>query len=453
MMNNKTHKNETSESSQVSVKESLSDKLDKIIDGTIDDALNGVDPPIIARTIDTNSSSKTEKGNQESNPFLFHSNSRYFTICIYGLFFVALATLIIMLIINWQNTSDLISSFFSAITPFIIAFFIAYILNPFVKWVDYLLQKYIFKKRLLKGRRFFSIAIVYIIVLATITLAMFYIIPEIINSVKDIEGVSKKINVTEISKDITDMLEDLQLRYPEFNFKIVEDRINEMVPLLLSMSTSLLSDILSISFSIVRTLINILLAIVISCYMLSDKQTLTRNTKRVLYSILSKKRADSIVINTRECNIIFSKFIIGKSIDSLIIGILCFIIMSILQLPYAILFSVIVGITNMIPYFGPFIGAIPGVVIYLLINPFNALVFSIMIFLLQQFDGLYLGPKILGESTGLTPLWVIFGITLGGAYAGVLGMFLGVPITAVIAYLLNKFLTNRLNKKNITIDS
>ena len=145
---------------------------------------------------------------------------------------------------------------------------------------------------------------------------------------------------------------------------------------------------------------------------------------------------------------LFSSFIIGKAIDSLIIGLLCFVIMSLCQLPYAVLISAIVGVTNMIPYFGPFIGAVPGVLIMLLVSPIKALIFAILILVLQQFDGLILGPKILGDSTGLKPLWIIFAITIGGSIAGVLGMFLGVPVIAVLRYLLNRFLQYRLEKRN-----
>ena len=154
---------------------------------------------------------------------------------------------------------------------------------------------------------------------------------------------------------------------------------------------------------------------------------------------------------SKDCSAIFSSYVVGKSVDSLIIGIICFVAMLALKLPYAVLMSVIVGVTNMIPYFGPFIGAVPGVLLYLCFDPVKALIFAIMILILQQFDGWILGPKILGDSTGLTPLWVIFGITVGGAYWGVIGMFLGVPIVAVIAYLFNLFITSRLKKKNLNI--
>ena len=144
----------------------------------------------------------------------------------------------------------------------------------------------------------------------------------------------------------------------------------------------------------------------------------------------------------------FSVFISGKTLDSIIIGILCFIFMTILRLPYALLISVIVGVTNMIPYFGPFIGAVPGAFIILLIDPIQMLIYLLLILVLQQFDGLYLGPKILGDSTGLRPIWIIFAITIGGAVGGFIGMFLGVPCVAVIAFLTGRWVENRLQQKS-----
>ena len=124
--------------------------------------------------------------------------------------------------------------------------------------------------------------------------------------------------------------------------------------------------------------------------------------------------------------------------------------MTILRLPYTLFISMIVGVTNMIPYFGPFIGAIPGILILLFVQPIKALIFAIMVLCLQQFDGLILGPKILGESTGMKPLWIIFAITVGGSMFGVIGMFLGVPVVAILNYLLDLYLQFRLDKKNIS---
>lgn len=169
--------------------------------------------------------------------------------------------------------------------------------------------------------------------------------------------------------------------------------------------------------------------------------------QKVIYVIFKKSHADKISQTLSECNKIFGKFIVGKTIDSTIIGFLCFLFMNILGLKYSMLISVIVGITNMIPYFGPFIGAVPGVLILLTIDWKYALVFGVLILALQQFDGLYLGPKILGESTGLRPVWIIFAITVGGWLAGPIGMFLGVPCVAVIAFLTDRVINRKLTEK------
>ena len=203
------------------------------------------------------------------------------------------------------------------------------------------------------------------------------------------------------------------------------------------------------SVSIVRGVINLLLALFISIYMINGKNLFRYQAKRVVYALFEEKKGDIICNTCRECNDIFSAFLISKAVDSLIIGCICCVLMNILRLPYTVLISVIVGITNMIPYFGPFIGAVPGVIIYLCTSPRQVIIFVIMILVLQQFDGLVLGPRLLGQSTGLNPMWVIFAITVGGAYFGVLGMFIGVPVVAVIGFLANKFIKYKLEGKNI----
>ncbi|BBF44580.1 permease [Lachnospiraceae bacterium KM106-2] len=396
---------------------------------------------------------KVQKSTSTPVKHQFEPNSKYYTIFIYGLFFVLISMIIIISIAKWSSTTLIFTKFMGTLTPFIVAFFIAYILNPFVRSIDRLLKKYIYKEKHPTGRKLTAIAMSYVGVLAIITIIILYITPEIIHSMKEIESVYEKVDVTEIESNIKDTLDSLQKGHPQVDFQVIEDKINSWLPNIFNFGTDLLSSlfplILNLSVSLVKMVINILLSIVISCYMLADKNTLSRNVKRVIYAIFKPEHATHLLATSKECNNIFSGFIIGKSIDSLIIGCICFVLMKILGLPYSMLLSVIVGITNMIPYFGPFIGAVPGVLIILFINPIQALIFAIMILALQQFDGLYLGPKILGESTGLTPLWVIFGITVGGSYGGVIGMFLGVPVVAVIAYLLNQWITNRLNNKNI----
>lgn len=166
-----------------------------------------------------------------------------------------------------------------------------------------------------------------------------------------------------------------------------------------------------------------------------------------MYTIMPKQTADTTRSILRESGNIFSSFIIGKAIDSLIIGIICFVCTTIFRFPYAVLLSVIVGITNIIPYFGPYMGGVIGGVVILIVSPVKVIFWAILILIIQQFDGLYLGPKILGEKTGLRPLWVIFSITVGGSLFGVVGMFLGVPCVAVLSYILNLAIEHFLKKE------
>ena len=255
-----------------------------------------------------------------------------------------------------------------------------------------------------------------------------------------------------IEKSVNDFI----AAHPDMNLESIQQFVDKNLPNIFEYAQDFMSSIVPMIYnaglSIISWFINIILAFVISCYLMWDKLNLLRAIKRIIYAVFSENTAKQMINIIKKCNDIFSSFIIGKAIDSLIIGILCFIIMCILRLPYAVLISVIVGITNMIPYFGPFIGAIPGALLLLIISPRQALIFIIMVFLLQQFDGSILGPKILGDSTGLQPIWIIFAITVGGYTAGVVGMFLGVPITAVIAYLLNTFVDYILKRRHLSTE-
>ena len=388
--------------------------------------------------------------NYKNSNYHFESNRKYFSICIYALCVIFIGSFLIYCIMNMDKTKSAIHGLFSALSPFIIAFFIAYILNPIVIKIKNILEKRL-KIRSNKATSSISIILTYLLVISIITITLLYIIPELGKSMNELS-----VRIQALGTYCIDFLQRMEHLYPDLDLKAFEEKISDMLVQIVSIGPNMVKEllpvILNFSVSIVRLAINLLLSVVISIYMLNDKKIISENMKRCLYAFYKQEHVDSLLQNVKECNSIFSGFIVGKSLDSLIIGILCFILMSILNLPYAMLLSVIVGITNMIPYFGPFIGAIPGILLLLVISPVKAIIFGIMIFALQQFDGLYLGPKILGGSTGLKPLWVIFAITMGGAYFGVLGMFLGVPVVAVIAHLLNKAITNRLKRKNIMID-
>lgn len=197
------------------------------------------------------------------------------------------------------------------------------------------------------------------------------------------------------------------------------------------------------------TLINFLIGIVISIYLLKDKEVFARMFKRLLYALLPVGTAKTTIDIFQEMDYIFKRYIIGKSLDCLIIGVLAVIGLLIIGAPYALLLGVIVGVLNFIPYVGPLLGMIPAFIITYFYDPFTAVLVLLFIFLLQQFDGLWLGPKILGDSVGITPFWVITSIIIGGSLFGLVGMFVSVPITAMIQVVLSRLIDYRLNRKNL----
>ena len=361
-----------------------------------------------------------------------------------GLVFIC--TLIIVAVINLGTTIDIIGRFLAIIAPFIFGFFFAYLIRPIVATLEKPLKK-IKKGKGEKIKRVISIVVSYLIVIGALTIIIVYIFPQMKNSVKDIgNSVKNGYNY------VTNHLDEMNAMIPVINLgSVIEYIQNNLIDKLMSNSGTIVPVVYHFSSSVLTSLYNIFMGLVISIYMIIDGQKLKNSIKRIIYALSPIEKAPAICKTISKCNHIFNGFLFGKAVDSLIIGILCFIAMSILQLPYSLLLSVIVGITNMIPYFGPIIGAIPGFVIYLFIDPKLSLVFAIMILILQQFDGLYLGPKILGDLTGIKPLWVIFGIVSGGAYFGAGGMFLGVPTVAVFMYLADLFIESKLKKKKIDL--
>ena len=200
-------------------------------------------------------------------------------------------------------------------------------------------------------------------------------------------------------------------------------------------------------------LYNTVIGVIISIYVLMSTETFTGQAKKITYALLKPDMANSVIDVVRHSNQIFSGFIIGKLIDSAIIGVVCFVVLNLIHMPYAMLVSVIVGVTNIIPFFGPYIGAIPSVLLISLTDLKQGAIFLVFIIILQQIDGNILGPKILGDSTGLSPFWVIFAILLGGGLFGFPGMLLGVPVFAVIYYLVKTFIEYMLYKKKMPLET
>lgn len=336
-------------------------------------------------------------------------------------------------------TTNFLGLFFELISPFIWALAIAYLLNPLM----------ILMEKNLRLKRIFCLIIIYIILLGLITLFVTIITPRIIENIKNINNnlsdyfeSAEEWLITQSSK--LSFLQDYGVfDYFEQNLNSIIDSFSGSIRLALSSTISKLINLTS-------ALLSFVLGVVISIYMLKDKEVFIRQIKKLLYSLFPTNKVNYMINQTKELNMVFSKYIIGKLIDSLIIAILCFLGLLIIGAPYSAALSSIVGITNMIPYFGPFIGMIPAVIITLFYSPITALWVGLFILALQQFDGLYLGPKILGTQVGLKPLWVISAIIIGGGLFGVLGMLLAVPIAGMIKTLLCKYINSKLSNKDLT---
>lgn len=382
----------------------------------------------------------------------FESNKKYFTISIYTIVVVLISCVIFRFVTQWSNTSKLISQLWGILFPFFMGFLIAYILNPVVAFFQRNVTVKLFKNKPAKLQRGTAILISYLVMIGFIVICLRFIIPQLYDSLRELS-----LMIPDIYKSINTMFE----HYRENSTDMLPDQIAEMLetktlPKLFELTNNLLTNIVPMiyeaSMSFAKWLFNLFIAFVVSIYMTIDKSILKNAGKRIVLAIFSENRSYRILRTLKDCHNIFSGFIIGKSIDSLIIGLLAFVAMTILKLPYTVLISVIIGITNMIPYFGPIIGAVPGAFILFIVSPMKCLIFVIMVFVLQQFDGLILGPKILGQSTGVRPLLILFSITVGGAYFGPLGMFLGVPFFATVQFLIGNWVDYRLYKKNIKME-
>lgn len=357
------------------------------------------------------------------------------------------------ILINLKRVSGIFSSVSGILRPFIIAAIFAYIVNGPMMFFERLFGRLTDKKKprpVLK--RVLAIIAAWVASLAVLVLFFVIIVPDV------------KISITTLINNLPSYFESLKafivalaekyqldISYLNsfMNFQVTADGIMEIIDKYSDALIPQLANIANISVQIGSFIADVIIAIIISVYLLFSKETLIAQLKKVLYALFNRKLADVSVRVARETHRTFSGFINGKLLDSLIIGILCFIGMSILKFEYALLISFIVGVTNVIPFFGPMFGAVPSVLLLLMIDPWHALWFAVFIFTLQQLDGNVIGPKILGDSTGLPALWVMFAILVGGALWGVAGMFVGVPLFAVIYRFSKEILENLLKKKNM----
>lgn len=378
-------------------------------------------------------------------------NSRYTTVAVYSLIVLAISIIFFIVISQLNIFTNMLSQQLSFFAPILMGLVMAYLFNFILEFTEkkVLIGKGNFKKEK-KLTRIVSLVITYIVVFILVTLFLYFILPELIAS---LVGLANDIPryITNISRLVTDLTNQFNIS-DEVNAIILE-KWNEFMDFLVVFATDLIPLLGNTVRTIFSSIWNIVIGLIISIYLLIDKERYLALSRKVTVSLLPEKRAKRTLELTKRADFIFGRFLSGKIIDSAIIGVLTFIVLSITNMPFKTLISFIIGVTNIIPFFGPFIGAIPSFFLILFVSPVKALWFLLIIFLIQQLDGNFIGPKILGDSLGISPFWILFSLLITGKLLGFVGMILGVPLFVFIYSILKEFMEARLEKKGLPIET
>lgn len=374
-----------------------------------------------------------------------------------ALIVLILAIGFICLIFRGDSIRNGFGVLFKVTMPIIDGLIIAFIAAPVLNWIE---EKILFplcrkchidhkKPKVKKRIRIVSVLLTFLLIGVVIYEFFAIVIPQLVMSIQNIitqfpTYINNLIRLTERlladNPEVETYIEGLLSTYSkDIDTFLEENALPTLNTLIRSASMSLISAL--------KSLYNLVIGLIISLYVLSGKEKFASQAKKICYALFERHTANQIIRAFRFTNKTFIGFLGGKIIDSAIIGVLCFAGTSILKMPYPVLISVIVGVTNVIPFFGPYIGAIPSALLILMTDPKKCIAFIIFILALQQLDGNVIGPKILGDSTGLSGFWVIFSITLFGGLWGIAGMVVGVPLFAVlyagVNYMINKFLKKK----------
>lgn len=375
---------------------------------------------------------------------------KYFYLMIAGFGAISLSILFFFLLFKLDVVFYYVKAAGNTLMPFIIGCVMAYLIYPISQAITAYLDK-MTSDRYKKLTQSTGIFLGLLLFIVAIYLLLWMLLPQLLDSVASVftgmpamvDSLSKWINSLfqdnpELSKAVNIALETSSTELQNWVSGTMLPKAQELIA---SLSTSVMS--------VFNFLFDFVIGIIVCIYVLGSADKLKRQSKMIITAIFPKKYADIVFEIANEMDICFGGFIRGKLLDSLIIGILCFICISIMKMPYPVLISTIVGVTNIIPFFGPFIGAVPSAILILTVSPIQALYFVIFIFVLQQFDGNVLGPTILGQSTGLGSIWVLFSILVFGELFGFVGMIIGVPTFAVIYYLFSKLVFRKLEEREL----
>lgn len=364
---------------------------------------------------------------------------------------ITYAILFYYFVTNFSSVLGVLSTTLGILSPFIIGFALAFILNkPFVFFRDKVLGKLADKnkkKERLGLRAGIAILLVYLLVIIFLVLIFSFVLPQL---VKSISGLITYI--PQYSKELFDTIDNMvdKVIINEAMLNTIEKTSASLVSTMKTVLSNAVPAIVSFISNFASNVINIVIAVIVSIYLLFDKDHLKYQYRVIIRAFLNEKNANRVLRVTELTSKTFSDFIGGQIIDAIIIGVLCSIGLAVLKVPYALLIGTIVGFTNIIPYFGPWIGSIPSVFILFMVKPMYAIIFIIFVVILQQVDANIIYPNVVGSSVGLGALFVTFSIIVGGGLFGLVGMILGVPTFAVIYTLIKEKAYKNLKKKNIT---
>lgn len=385
---------------------------------------------------------------------------QYLLIALLVLGTVCCCILFFFMVYRYHGFADFWRNLVWILQPITIGVVLAYLLNPVMKFIERYLLKVLLthtknEKSARKAGRGIAIAGALLFLTGILILLFSVIVPSVSHSIQNMVALfPSEINNliqwveeftqgdSEIAGMVSDAIESISAMFQTF----VQ---NELLP----QAQVYLASITSGVIYGVKVVTNVLVGVIVSVYVLLSKETFAGQAKKIVYALLKPARANIVITTVRKSNEIFGGFISGKLLDSAIIGVLAYIVLAIMKMPDTMLLAVIIGVTNIIPFFGPFIGAIPSFIIVVLQNPLQGLYFLIFIFILQQIDGNIIGPKILGDSTGITPFWVVTSILIFGGLWGFLGMLLGVPVMAVLQYIVRNLLDYALKKRGLVSDT
>lgn len=377
-------------------------------------------------------------------------NRKYTTVAVYS--FIVIACSIVFYLISSQVKvfSSKISDFIAILYPFIIGFAIAYLLNFILKFIE---NRIISEK--MKGKspakvRAISMIITYFVAGTLCYLFVHFVWPELLESIIGLfNDIPNYVNNATVM--INKLIEEFNLT--PASMEILESKWKEITDFIMNFMTDIIPVIGNTIMIVLSSLWNIILGVIVSIYLLKDKEKFFAISKKITYAIFNREHSYKILELTHRANKIFGKFLGGKILDSFIIAIITFVVLTIFKMPYTLLVTVIVGVTNVIPFFGPFFGAIPSVILVRFVSPIKAFWLLIIILIIQQLDGNVIGPKILGDSIGVSAFWILFALLIAGKFLGLVGMLLGVPLFAFVYSIIKDITEERLDKKGLPVNT